>query len=63
MSYLLRTGGQMLALTLLMVAVAVAVGFIASRVSAAIGRDLRRDVFRTVVGYPTPKSKNFPLLR
>ena len=46
MSYLLRTGGQMLALTLLMVAVAVAVGFIASRVSAAIGRDLRRRTFR-----------------
>ena len=51
MGYLLRTGGRMLALTLLMVAVAIAVGFIASRVSAGIGRDLRRDVFRTVVGY------------
>ena len=39
MGYLFRVGGQMLALTLLMVAVAVAVGFLASRVSAAIGRD------------------------
>ena len=59
MSYLLRTGGQMLALTLLMVAVTVAVGFIASRVSAAIGRDLRRDVFRTVVGYSNSEIEKF----
>ena len=59
MSYLLRTGGQMLALTLLMVAVAVAVGFIASRVSAAIGRDLRRDVFRSVVGYSNAEIEKF----
>ena len=59
MSYLLRTGGQMLALTLLMVAVAIAVGFIASRVSAAIGRDLRRDVFKTVVGYSNAESEKF----
>lgn len=59
MSYLLRTGGQMLALTLLMVAVATAVGFIASRVSAAIGRDLRRDVFKTVVGYSNAEIEKF----
>ena len=59
MSYLLRTGGQMLALTLLMVAVAIAVGFIASRVSAAIGRGLRRDVFKTVVGYSNAEIEKF----
>ena len=59
MSYLLRTGGRMLALTLLMVAVAIAVGFIASRVSAAIGRDLRRDVFKTVVGYSNAEIEKF----
>ena len=59
MSYLLRTGGQMLALTLLMVAVAIAVGFIASRVSAAIGRDLRRDVFQTVVDYSNAEIEKF----
>ena len=59
MSYLLRTGGQMLTLTLLMVAVAIAVGFIASRVSAAIGRDLRRDVFKTVVGYSNAEIEKF----
>ena len=59
MSYLLRTGGQMLALTLLMVAVAIAVGFIASRVSAAIGRDLRRGVFKTVVVYSNAEIEKF----
>ena len=59
MSYLLRTGGQMLALTLLMVAVAVAVGFIASRVSAAIGRDLRRETFSSVIGFSNAEIENF----
>ena len=59
MGYLLRTGGRMLALTLLMVAVAIVVGFIASRVSAGIGRDLRRDVFRTVVGYSNAEIEKF----
>ena len=59
MGYLLRTGGRMLALTLLMAAVAIAVGFIASRVSAGIGRDLRRDVFRTVVGYSNAEIEKF----
>lgn len=59
MAYLLRIGGQMLGLTLLMVTAAVAVGFIASRVSAAIGRDLRREVFSTVVGYSNAEIERF----
>ena len=59
MAYLLRIGGQMLGLTLLMVAAAVTVGFIASRVSAAIGRDLRREVFSTVVGYSNAEIEKF----
>ena len=59
MAYLLRIGGQMLGLTLLMVAAAVAVGFIASRVSAATGRDLRREVFSTVVGYSNAEIERF----
>ena len=59
MAYLLRIGGEMLGLTLLMVAAAVAVGFIASRVSASIGRDLRREVFSTVVGYSNAEIEKF----
>ena len=59
MGYLFRVGGQMLALTLLMVAVAVAVGFLASRVSAAIGRDLRRETFSSVIGFSNAEIENF----
>lgn len=59
MAYLWREGGQMLALTLLMVAVAIAVGFVASRVSAAIGRDLRRDTFSAVVAFSHAEIEQF----
>ena len=59
MQYLFRVGGQMLALTLLMVGVAVAVGFLASRVSAAIGRDLRRETFSSVIGFSNAEIENF----
>ena len=59
MGYLFRVGGQMLALTLLMVAVAVAVGFLASRVSAAIGRDLRRETFSSVISFSNAEIENF----
>lgn len=38
MNYLMQTGGRMLGLTLLMVAAAVLVGLLASRVAAAIAR-------------------------
>ena len=59
MRYLFRVGSQMLAITLLMVAVAVAVGFLASRVSAAIGRDLRRETFSSVIGFSNAEIENF----
>ena len=59
MQYLFRVGGQMLALTLLMVVVAVAGGFLASRVSAAIGRDLRRETFSSVIGFSNAEIENF----
>ena len=59
MRYLYRVGGQMLGLTLLMVAVSIAVGFLASRVSAAIGRDLRRETFASVIGFSNAEIENF----
>ena len=59
MAYLFRVGGQMLALTLLMVAVSIAVGFLASRVSAAIGRDLRRETFSSVIHFSHAEIENF----
>ena len=59
MHYLYKVGGQMLALTLLMVAVSIAVGFLASRVSAAIGRDLRRETFSSVIHFSHAEIENF----
>ncbi len=59
MHYLYKVGGQMLGLTLLMVAVSVAVGFLASRVSAAIGRDLRRETFSSVIHFSNAEIENF----
>ena len=58
-AYLCRVGGQMLGLTLLMVAVAIAVGFVASRVSASIGRDLRRETFSAVIGFSHAEIEQF----
>ena len=59
MRYLFQVGGQMLALTLLMVVVAIAVGFLASRVSASIGRDLRRETFASVIGFSNAEIEQF----
>ena len=59
MNYLMQTGGRMLGLTLLMVAAAVLVGLLASRVAAAIARDLRRGVFRRVVSFSAAETDKF----
>ena len=58
-AYLFRVGGQMLALTLLMVVVAILVGLIASRVSASIGRELRRETFSSVIHFSNAEIENF----
>ena len=42
-----------------MVAVSIAVGFLASRVSAAIGRDLRRETFSSVIHFSHAEIENF----
>ena len=49
--YLLSTGGKMAALAFLGMAASVAVGFLASRVGASTGRNLRSRVFRKVVDF------------
>ena len=59
MNYLIQTGGRMLGLTLLMVAAAVLVGLLASRVAAAIARDLRRGVFHRVVSFSASETDKF----
>ena len=59
MRYLLTTGGEMLLVALLMAAAAISVGFLASRVSAAIGRDLRGQVFAKVIDFSHAETDRF----
>lgn len=57
--YLLITGAKMLAMTLLMVAAAIGVGFIGARTAAAIGRDLREKLFTKVIGFSNADINKF----
>ncbi len=57
--YLMTTGGKMAGLALLGMAASVLVGFMASRVGAATGRDLRGRVFRKVVGFSNNEFDHF----
>lgn len=57
--YLWKTGGTMLGMALLMMVVAIAVGFFASKVAAAVGRDLREKVFGNVVNFSEAEMKKF----
>lgn len=58
-SYLLRTGGKMLLLTLGMIAAAVLCNYVGSKMSAAIGRDLRAQVFRKVLSFSSVEMDRF----
>ena len=57
--YLLKTGGRMLALSLLMVAAAVGCGLLSSRVAARIGMTLRGEVFQKVVSFSHAEINRF----
>ena len=57
--YLVTTGGKMAGLAFLGMAASVLVGFMASRVGAATGRDLRGRVFRKVVGFSNNEFDHF----
>ena len=57
--YILNTGAKMLALAALGMIASIIVGLMASRVGAAIGRGLRRDVFRKVVGFSNGEFDKF----
>ena len=51
MDYLAATGAKMLGLAALGMAIAVMVGFLASRTAAKVGRNLRERLFNQVVGF------------
>ena len=57
--YLLMEGLQMLGLTLLMGVVTVIIGFMAAKVGAGVGRDLRGKVFKKVVGFSNSEMDRF----
>lgn len=57
--YLWTTGGKMLLMTILMMAASIAVGFLAARVSAGIGLNLRGRVFCKVVSFSHAEMDQF----
>ncbi|HIY63144.1 MAG TPA: ABC transporter ATP-binding protein/permease [Candidatus Mediterraneibacter stercoripullorum] len=57
--YLLTTGGKMAALAFLGMAASILVGFLASRIGASAGRDLRSRVFHKVVGFSNNEFDHF----
>lgn len=58
-SYLCSTGAKMLAMALLMTVSAIIVGFLASKVSASIGKELREKVFNKVLEFSDAEINKF----
>ena len=59
MDYLAATGAKMLGLAALGMAIAVMVGFLASRTAAKVGRSLRERLFNQVVGFSEAEIQSF----
>ena len=59
MNYLWSEGLKMFMMALLMLAAAVMVSFLAARVGAGVGRDVRGKVFRNVVGFSNAEMDKF----
>ena len=57
--YILHTGVKMLGLALLGMATSITVGFLAARVAASTGRDLRSRVFTKVIGFSNTEFDKF----
>ena len=58
-TYILHTGAKMLALAFLGMAASILVGLLASRVGAGVGRRLRENIFRKVVGFSNAEFDKF----
>lgn len=58
-SYLWKMGGKMFLLAILMLAAAVMTGYLASRVGAGVGRDLRGKIFERVVSFSNAEMDQF----
>ena len=57
--YIWKTGGIMIAYALLILAVSIMVGYLASKVSAGVGRGLRNQVFQKVVAFSNTEMDQF----
>ncbi len=58
-AYLFRVGAKMLLMALGMAVVAIMTGYIASKVSAGIGRDLREQLYTKVMGFTNAEIEKF----
>lgn len=58
-SYILRTGGMMLLITLVSVAATILVGYLSARVAAGVARDLRQAVFVRVTDFSNAEIEKF----
>lgn len=57
--YILITGAKMLLIALISMACSIAVGYMASRIAAALGRNLRENVFEKVVSFSNAEFDRF----
>lgn len=57
--YLWSTGLKMLGMALVMALTAIIIGFIASKIAAGVGKDLRGNVFRKVIGFGNAELDKF----
>jgi len=58
-NYILRTGGVMILLSLVAGIANIGVSFLASRTSAGVARDIRKDVFKKVESFSSQEFNNF----
>ncbi len=58
-SYLLKTGAKMLGLSILMLAAAIACGYLSAKTAAKIGMELRGRVFQNVLGFSNVEMNRF----
>ncbi|MDK2563777.1 ABC transporter ATP-binding protein [Romboutsia sedimentorum] len=58
-NYIFKSGGIMLLVALVSMAATVTVGFLAAKIAAGMGKSLRKDVFRKVVGFSSIEFDKF----
>ena len=57
--YLWKEGGRMLGIALMILVAAIGVGFLASKVGASVGRDLRGKIYKKVMGFSNAEMNRF----